>query len=246
MITHAYLDAVRQLLHHYENTQLEAIERGADMIAAALTQGGVLYSSEIGHGIQGDFIHRAGGMAAIRPFSYKLEINAPVPKVHQDRPRSEALDSDLETVRFAVRSSNLRAGDVMLIGSVSGRNRAPVELALACRTLGVKTIGFTSLAYTRRVESYHPSGKRLCEAVDLTIDNGAPFGDAALQIPGYDIPLVPLSGVSCDLAGWLLQARTLEKMAAAGTPASVLLSVNRDDGKAYNAKAEERYNRQGY
>ena len=36
-------------------------------------------------------------------------------------------------VRFAVESSPLRAGDVIIISSVSGKNREPIELAFACR-----------------------------------------------------------------------------------------------------------------
>jgi uncharacterized phosphosugar-binding protein len=246
MIASVYLEAVRGILRHHETTQLAAIEQGAELVVASVTRGGVLHCSEIGHGIQGDFIQRAGGMMAVRPFSYKLEVHNPVPKVHQNRPRSDGLAADLENVRFALRTSNVRAGDVMLIGSVSGRNRAPVELALACRDAGVKTIGLTSLTYTRKVASLHPSGKRLCEAVDLVIDNGVPYGDAAVQIPGYDIPLMPLSGVSCAVAGWLLLGRVMEKLAATGTPASVFMSANRQDGEAYNARMAEQFEKRGF
>jgi uncharacterized phosphosugar-binding protein len=247
MIASTYLEAVRGILRHHETTQLPAVETAADLIVASVTCGGVLHCSEIGHGIQGDFIQRAGGMMAVRPFTYKFDIHNPVPKCRQNRPRPASQPApDLENVRCALRGSNARAGDVMMIGSVSGRNRAPVELALACRDLGVKTIGFTSLAYTQKVTSAHPSGQRLFEVVDVVLDNGVPYGDAAVQIPGYDIPLIPLSGVSCAVIGWLLLGRVLEKLSAAGTPASVFMSANRQDGEAYNAKMVERFEQRGY
>lgn len=242
MISQTYLDTVRRTLTHLEQTQLPAIERAADLAVHALTNRGAIYCAEIGHGIQGDFIHRAGGLAGVQHFNYRLELSEKSPKA-LDRQNP---DRDLETVRFAVQTSNLRAGDVLVLGSVSGKNRAPVELALQCRAKGVKTIGLTALAYTRQVESLHPSGKKLCDVVDVVIDNGAPYGDAAVDIPGYSHKLLPVSGVSCAVIGHMLWGRVMEKMAAAGKPATVYQSVNRPTGVEDLKKAEEQYNQRGY
>ena len=241
-----YLAAVRDVLRHLEQTQLPAIGRAADLMVHALQHQGVVYCGEIGHGIQGDFIHRAGGLAAVRPFTWSFTVNDPVPRAWKDRPAPEVVDRELEAVRFAVRSGNLRAGDVLVLGSVSGKNRAPVELALACRARGVKTVGLTALAYTQQVASLHPSGKRLFEVVDVVIDNGAPYGDAAVEIPGYHHPLLPVSGVSCVVIGHLLWGQVMEKMAAAGTPATVFQSVNRPTGPADLKQAVEQYEERGY
>ena len=54
-----YLDAVRAILTHLEQTQLPGIEQAADLIVQALTKKGAIYCAQIGHGIQGDFIGRA-------------------------------------------------------------------------------------------------------------------------------------------------------------------------------------------
>jgi len=153
---------------------------------------------------------------------------------------------DLETVRFAVKSSELRSGDVMVLGSVSGRNRAPVELALACREIGVKVIGITSMDYTTRVESLHPSHKRLFEVVDVVIDNGAPYGDAAVDIPGFDFKLLPVSGIAAVVAGWMLWGRVMEKMAELNNPPSVYMSVNREGGQAHYEKVKAQLDKRGY
>ena len=242
MTPQKYIDTVRGVLTRLEQTQLPAIERAAKLVVQALTHRGVVYCAEIGHGIQGDFVHRAGGLAGVQLFSCKFDLAENAPKV-LDR---KDPDRDLETVRFAVRRSNLRAGDVLVMGSVSGKNRAPVELALACRDKGVKTVGLTSLAYTSRVESLHPSGKKLCDVVDVVIDNGAPYGDAAVEIPGYAHNLLPVSGVSCAVIGHMLWGSVMEKMAAAGKPATVFQSVNRPTGMEDLKKAEEQYNQRGF
>ncbi len=246
MITPDYLAAVRQVLVHLEKTQGPAIEKASDLVVQALTHHGIVYCSEVGHGIQGDFVNRAGGLAAVQLFTCNLTISDKAPRALQNRPNPDPVERDLETIRLAVRASNLRAGDVMVLGSVSGKNRGPVELALACRAHGVKTIGLTSLAYTARVESLHPSGKKLADAVDVVIDNGAPYGDAAIDIAGYAHKLLPVSGVACSVIGHLVFGRVMEKMAAAGQPASVFQSANRPGGMEEYKQAIEAYEVRGF
>ena len=104
-----YLTAVRRVLAHLEQTQLPAVERAADLVVETLRRRGTIYCAEIGHGNQGDFINRAGGLAAVKAYA-----------------------------------GECRAGDVVLIGSVSGRNIRPVDVALACREKGAATIAATT------------------------------------------------------------------------------------------------------
>ena len=234
-----YLDAVRGILDHYEQTQLAAIDQAAELIVQAITNNGAVFCAEIGHSNQNDFLNRAGGLAAVQSFSFGCHVHDQLAECLKKRPQPESLERDLETTRFAVRVSNLRAGDVLMLGSVSGKNRHPVELAMACREKGVKVIGFTSLEYTANVESLHPSGKKLCDVVDVVIDNGAPYGDAAVEIPGIDTKVLPVSGASMVIG-------VMEKMAAAGNPPSVFMSLNREGGQEYYNKSREQYNSRGY
>lgn len=241
-----YLAAARAVLAYLEKTQLSAIERAADFVVHALTHRGAVWCSDIGHGIQGDFLNRAGGLAAVQAFSYSLTLGDKVAPCLQDRPLPAPVERDLETVRLAVRASNLRAGDVMVMGSVSGKNRGPVELALACRERGVKTVGLTSLEYSGRVTSLHPSGKRLFEVVDVAIDHGAPYGDAAVEIPGYENKVLPVSGFACSVIGHMLWGRVMEKMVVAGNPATVFMSVNREGGPEHHPRMIAQYEKRGY
>lgn len=241
-----YMAAAHRILDHLAGSQGAAIEAAATLIVEALSGGGGVYCHEIGHSIQMDFINRAGGLCAVHPFTFSWSVNCPVPEVRRKSQSGADADADLAVVRQAVAQSALRAGDVMLVGSVSGRNRRPVELALACRERGVKVIAFTALDYTRRVTSLHPSGWRLFEAADVVIDNGAPYGDAGVEVPGYEVKLIPLSGLGMLAAGWLIWEQVMTRMAAAQTPASILISQNRDDGPAFNAASRARYQERGY
>jgi uncharacterized phosphosugar-binding protein len=246
MIPQEYLKTIRGILDHLEKTQLPAVEKAASLVVDSLANGGTVHCSEVGHGIQGDFIGRAGGLMAVQPFTFNFTLNDPVAGCLRDRPRPDVFQKELETIRFAVKAGNLRAGDVMIVASVSGRNVGPIELALACRVRGMKVIGITSLAYTAQIVSMHPSGKKLCDVVDVVIDNGAPFGDAAVEVPGIAVKVMPVSGVAADVAGWMIWGRVMEKMAAAGTPPSVYMSVNRPGGPEFNEKAKEQYEERGY
>jgi uncharacterized phosphosugar-binding protein len=152
----------------------------------------------------------------------------------------------MKEIRAGVATRNLCAGDVMLIGSVSGRNRDPIEFALACREKGIQTIGLTALAYSRQVASAHPSGQKLCDVVDVAIDIGAPYGDAIIEIPGYEIKLLPVSGVANAVAGHLIFGTVMEKMASLGHPATVFMSVNREGGPDFHQKAVEQFKARGY
>ncbi|MBN2452493.1 MAG: sugar isomerase domain-containing protein [Lentisphaeria bacterium] len=241
-----FLPEAHRILTSLAQQQRDNIAAAADLIADCLGSGGGIYCAEIGHGIQMDFINRAGGLCAVQPFTFTVAVNTPGPECRRKAEAAERADQDIEAVRLAVAHSALRAGDAMLIGSVSGRNRRPVELALACRAKGVKVVGFTAMAYTRKVTSLHPSGKRLFEVCDVVVDNGAPYGDAGVQVPGYEHPVIPLSGFGMLTAGWLIWEQVLSRMAAAGTPASVLISQNREDGPPYNAESRAGYNRKGF
>ncbi len=242
-----YGEAVRGLIEHLCANQREAIERAAALVDASVANGGVVFCASIGHGNEQDFLNRAGGPAFLQPFSWSLSVRDPVPDCRAKQPGGGAgADLELEGVRVAVRCSRMRAGDVVAVGSVSGRNRKPVELALVCREIGAKVIGFTSLAYTQRVESLHPSGLKLAEVSDVVIDLGVPYGDAAVAIEGYSIDLLPLSGVSAVMAGWMIWGRAMERMAARGCPASVFMSLNRPEGREWYEKAKARYHQLGY
>jgi uncharacterized phosphosugar-binding protein len=245
-VPHRYLAAARRILDHIETTQLDAVEQAADLVTQSILNGGAVFCSAIGHGNEGDFMHRAGGLACLQRFSFNLNVNAPVAKCLEQRERPEPFEREPELTRFALKASNLRAGDVMFVSSVSGKNSGPIELTLACQEMGVKVVGFTSFAYTAQVESLHSSGRKLRDVVDVAIDIGAPYGDAAVQVPGYDVDLLPVSGVSMTVIGWCIWGQVMAKTAAAGQPAAVLMSINREGGWEFHDKSLATYHERGF
>jgi uncharacterized phosphosugar-binding protein len=247
MLAHRFADAVHETIKRIEATQMESIGRAADLIAAALANGGAFWVYQLGHGGERELTNRAGGLMATRVFSFGFHVESPIAESLKNRPRAAgAADVDLETVRLAVKRSAMRAGDVLMLASVSGKNRDPIELTLAAQGVGAKVIGITSLEYTAQVESLHPSGKKLCDVADVVIDNCAPFGDACVEVPGYEQKALPISGVAQIAIGWMVCAEVIEKLQAMGKPPHVYMSQNRPGGAEYNERALREYSETGY
>ena len=246
MLAERYAEAVREITRRIEETQMERIGAAAQVIATALTSGGAFWVHHIGHGGEMELHHRAGGLLATKIFSFGCTVSSPIAESLRGRPRPEPVQSALEQVRLAVRLSEMRAGDVLMVASVSGRTLQTVELARAAAAIGVTVIGLTSLEYTAQIESDHPSGDRLCDAAHIVIDNCAPFGDACLEAEGYEHKVLPISGVAMTVIGWMIHADVIERMTALGTPPQVYMSVNRPGGREHNQQAEREYNQRGY
>ncbi|MBO7403818.1 MAG: SIS domain-containing protein, partial [Clostridia bacterium] len=70
--------------------------------------------------------------------------------------------------------TELKAGDVLFVSSVSGRTLPAVNLAWNAVEKGVIVIALTSMSYAQAVEPVHPSGKKLYEFATYTLDNCAP------------------------------------------------------------------------
>ncbi len=239
-----YLNRVRALIDDLQ-TRAADTDAAADVITDALVAGNQLFISSLGHGNDGDLLHRAGGLVAAQPFRFSFAITDKTGAVERELPPKE-IDPGLEQARCAVRCSRMREGDCIILGSVSGRTAAPVSLAIAASEIGVTTIGITSIEYSSRIEPTHPSGKNLAAACDIVIDNLVPYGDASLEVEGLQERAVPLSGVATIIVCWMINAQIIEKLLDRGLQPSHYISANRPDGPDFNKRMEQQFSRQGY
>ncbi|MGQ9455179.1 MAG: sugar isomerase domain-containing protein [Armatimonadota bacterium] len=163
-----YFDALEDLVRRVREDETEKISAVSCICADSIAKGGVVHIHDTGHMLNSELVHRAGGLALVTPFSFALNVNNP----NSYREKEQCLlDVTAETVALALKRSNIRPGDVLFIGSVSGKSKGVVELAMQSRQMGVTVIAVTSLSYSSKLESEHPSGKRLFEVADIAIDN---------------------------------------------------------------------------
>ena len=244
MLIDTYLEKIREKLDEIA-AQTQTIQQAAKVCAEALSRGGCLHVFDSGHMVSSELINRAGGLVAISQLSFNLNVTNPV-KARPGRPLPVGNTLSFGYIEHIFETDQLRPGDVLFVGSVSGKAANVVELAFQAHAHGLTVIALTALAYSSRLVSEHPSGKRLFEVADLVLDNHAPYGDAMLEVEGLDYPVCPASGIGAATVLWAVVAGIVEEMLARGLKPTVFPSVNRPDGKESVSQVEADAMRKGY
>ena len=130
----------------------------------------------------------------------------------------------------------------MVVISNSGRNCAPIDVALFARECGLHVVAVTALAMARETSSRHPTGKKLHEIADVVLDNGGISGDARTALPDAS---GAKSGPTSTLAGALLlnllQLDVLQWLHERGHSLPVLRSQNNEGGAEHNQALAAKY-----
>jgi uncharacterized phosphosugar-binding protein len=236
----AYTTMISDLVQRVGSGQLDEVARAADLLAAAVRSGGVIHAFGCGHSeaVAKEIAGRAGGLV---PTS-RIELRDVV--LYGGEPASILADPKLEldpTIAHRLYDlAPIQPQDAFVLASNSGVNGAIVEMALLVKERGHPLIAITSRDHSARVEPRHTSGRKLPDIADVALDNGAPYGDAAMPLPGGGA----VGAVSSITAALLAQQMVIEVVArllAAGVDPPVYESVNIPGGRERNAELEARY-----
>jgi uncharacterized phosphosugar-binding protein len=121
-----------------------------------------------------------------------------------------------------LRNFDLSPKDSALVASSSGCNLVPIELAKIFRERGLKVVAIISRAHSEASQSKEASGKKLQDYADLTLDTGAPIGDAMVKIKGLETPVAPGSTVGGCMLINALKAEVAARLTKVGPPPRVL------------------------
>ena len=116
-----------------------------------------------------------------------------------------------------------------------------MEVALLASAMGLPVVAVTSLQHTAATPSRHPSGKKLAEIADITIDNCSPPGDAATEIEGIPFKVGPVSSIGAIAVVNALKTRTAELLVERGVVATVLTSPHFVGSEVGEAQLEQVY-----
>ena len=222
MAFESYIDGLQAVLERIKGEQADKIKRAGQLVAAALSAGGVIHTFGTGHShlIADEAFFRAGGIAAINPILDERLIFLKGALESTRAERESGLASEL------ISRETVRAEDAAIIISNSGRNAVPVEMALEMKARGVKVIAITNLEQSRASTARHSSGKRLYELADVTIDNCVPTGDALLSLPGMETKIGPASTVAGAAIINSIIIEAVGELLKRGEPVPVLPSAN--------------------
>lgn len=243
MLIKTYFDTISAKIKEIKKSEMDNIAHIAEICAHSIQSGGVIHIHDTGHMLNSELVNRAGGMVGMTPFNFNMNVSNP----NQFREKQgNGVNVVAETVSLALKRSNMRPGDVLFVGSVSGKSEQVVELAIQASEMGVTTIAMTSVAYSSTLESQHPSGKRLFEATELVLDNHAPYGDAMIETEGLDVPVCPASGIAAAVIMWAITAGIVENLLANGITPTVFKSVNAPGGPEDVQARNALYKEKGY
>ncbi|KAK1181202.1 SIS domain-containing protein [Streptomyces sp. NBS 14/10] len=234
-----YFDAAIGLLQRVRDEEAEAIGAAGALVAETAAAGGRLFAFGAGHSSlpAQDVVYRAGGLALMNLL--------PIPGMVGVDVMPATLGSALERVDglagVVLDNSPARAGDLLFIISLSGRNPLPVEMATHARSLGLKVIGVTSVAYATATASRHRSGDFLKDHCDLVLDSKIAVGDAELTADGVGAPFAPASTVVTSALMQAVIATAAGELAARGIDPPMLRSGNVDGGHDWNRQVMSEY-----
>ncbi|MEV7687151.1 SIS domain-containing protein [Streptomyces bungoensis] len=234
-----FFDAAITLLHRVREEEAEAVTAAGTLLADTVAAGGRLFAFGAGHSSlpAQDVVYRAGGLALMNLLAVPGVVGVDVTPA--------TLGSALERVdglaSAVLATSPLRAGDALVVISLSGRNALPVEMALTARSLGVKVIGVTSVAYAAETTSRHTSGTFLKDHCDVVLDSKIPVGDAELTLDTIPAPFAPASTVVTSALMQAVMATTAATLADRGIEPPLLRSGNVDGGHEWNRRIMEQY-----
>ncbi len=216
------------VLQKIVETQGEAIEAAAELVAQHIANDGILYILGSGHSLITalESSGRAGGMVPI-----DIIFDKTFGKIERLPGYAEYLLKDYPEIE----------NGLVIVVSNSGRNSLPVEVALESKKRGAKVISLTSLAHTKSVTSRHPSGKRVFEIADVVVDNCCEVGDAAVEIDGLPGKVGATSSVACTFIINSILAQATENLVRMGITPPVLISANLDGSDEHNDRLRAQY-----
>ena len=232
-----YFDQIRELLATAEQKNAETIARLGALLADNIAAGGVLHTFGTGHGhmLAEEIFYRAGGLV---PVNAILDSTLMLHEGALSSSQAERLTGDAEVV---LSRYDLRAGEIFIIASNSGRNSVPVEMAIAAKERGLTVVALTSLAHANAHPSRHASGKRLHELADYVLDNCGVAGDASLRVDGLSEPVGPTSTVVGVALLHSLVYATVTRLVEMQVTPPVFMSANVGDTGDHNARLIARY-----
>ncbi len=134
---------------------------------------------------------------------------------------------------------------VLIIVNAYGINTMTIEAAIEAKARSIPTIGVTSRAFGEKVpqghKARHPSGRNLCDIVDVFVDSHMPYGDALVEFEGLDQKVAPSSTLANCFAVNLLVVETVKYLLDRGFAPPLWQSANLPGGEEANEKYQRKF-----
>jgi uncharacterized phosphosugar-binding protein len=222
----AYLEAAGKIIERIRTTQMDVLERAAEICATSIAGGGLVHLFGTGHSrmMVEEMFPRHGSFPGFHPI-VELSLTYHNPVVGANGQRQAMFLEHVEGLADVIlRNFVVTKPDSFIIFSNSGVNEVIVDMALAVKKRDLPLIAIVSLAHCTASEPRHRSGSRLPDIADVTIDNCTPAGDAVVRIEGLEDPVGPGSTIGGAAVANALKCLVADRLTRQGQPPIVLTS----------------------
>jgi uncharacterized phosphosugar-binding protein len=223
---------VELAMHAVSTQQSEILEISKEIVNTFL-QGGKVYTFGAGHAqaFAMELTSRAGGLSFYQSMNLQ-DIRKVVRDSFWDLRDSKPERIPANGIAL-LDHHGVGVRDMVIIASQSGRNGAPIEMALECRRRGIRTVGISSLEHMSNVASRHESGKKLIDVVDQFLNNGSVLGDAVIRTSN-EKGICSASSVCFALLAQGINFEVTRTLIERGVEPPILVSANLDHGDKNN------------
>src|SRR5467141_4150613 len=172
-----YLSKCRELIAVVEKQQA-AIQQAADWSAETILAGRMVHLFGSGHSriLVEEMWPRYGSFPGFNPIvELSLSFHNLVVGANGQR-QAMFLENVSGLAERILRNFDLSPQDTALIISSSGCNLVPIAMAQQFQQRGVRVVSIITRAHSQASKSNHPTGKKLPDFSNLTLDTGAPVG----------------------------------------------------------------------
>ena len=226
-----YYATATALLARARDTNAATIKKLGVILGQSVANGGVIHTFGSGHSdvIGREIIGRAGGLVCVSGI-YDATGGFIENLVGYGTKLAERYD----------RAHGLLAGETIIVISNSGKNSSPIEVALYAKQKGMNVIALTSVEMAKIAATVHPSGKKLHEVADYTLDNLGLPGDAITPVTDT-INAGPTSTLIGTTLLNLLMLETIEWLKTNGHHLPILRSQNMPNAIEHNRELGKKY-----
>ena len=200
-----YLEKIIANLKKVKETQSDNIVAAAKLMADAIAEDRLIHVyGGGGHTTlaMGEMFFRAGGLVNINPI---METGL---SVFNQALKYLELERTENYGAAIMKYYDLQEGDLLIIFHNIGINAATIDAAMEAKKAGAKIIAVSSSYWQNEMPAdhfiRHSNGKNLFDYADVAIDDYNPVGDAAVNVPGCETSIAPISNVvDFTIAHWL-------------------------------------------
>ena len=217
-LAHQWLANSRAVMDRIEQTQMDAIQRAATVMADSIAAGRWVHTFGCGHATipVEEMYPRIGGFVGFHPM-VELPLTFFTRIVGEMGVHQFVFLERVEGYGVQImKGYNFDPRDCLWIFSHSGINNVNIDVALEARKRGMKVIAYGSAAAAAGKQTRHSSGKTIFDLADVIVDTCAPLEDASVPLAGHVDMVGPVSTMAFVTCVWMTVCTVAEILAGRG------------------------------